>query len=158
MIKRIRPVTRTQRIEGEIQRLVSQVLSERPEFLGLDGTWFLPLDVSETERDIVLEAEVPGIEAADLRISLHANTVEIRGLKREDLAGQRASYLRLERESGIFRRTLALPCAIETEGASAVLENGVLTIIMPKAKAGTVPDKVVPIAKVADPNGEETNG
>ncbi len=91
MIKRIRPVTRTQRIEGEIQRLVSQVLSERPEFMGLDGTWFLPLDVYETERDIVLEAEVPGIEAADLRISLHANTVEIRGLKREDLAGQRAT-------------------------------------------------------------------
>jgi HSP20 family protein len=157
MIKRIRPITRTQRIEGEIQRLVSQVLSERPEFLGLDGTWFLPLDVLETERDIVVEAEAPGIEAADLRISLHANTVEIRGLKREDRSGQRASYLRLERESGLFRRTLALPCAIETEGASAVLENGVLTIVMPKAKAGAVRDQVVPIAKAADPNGE-TNG
>lgn len=157
MIKRIRPVTRTQRIEGEIQRLVSQVLSERPEFMGLDGTWFLPLDVSETERDIVVEAEVPGIEAADLRISLHANTVEIRGLKREDLAGRGASYLRLERESGAFRRALSLPCAVLTEKATAVLENGVLTIVMPKAKAGRVKDLVVPIAKSAEPNGE-SNG
>jgi HSP20 family protein len=157
MIKRIRPITRTQRIEGEIQRLVSQVLSERPEFLGLDGTWFLPLDVYETERTIVVEAEVPGIDAQDLRISLDASQVEIRGLKREDLAGTRASFLRLERESGLFRRALALPCAVETDKATAVLENGVLTIVMPKAPSGPARDKVVPIGRPDGPHGE-SNG
>jgi HSP20 family protein len=157
MIKRIKPVTRTQRIEGEIQRLVSQVLSERPEFMGLDGTWFLPLDVYETERDIVVEAEVPGIEAADLRISLRDNQIEIRGLKREDQAGLQARYFRLERESGLFRRTLSLPAIVDTERASAILENGVLTIVMPKVQAGSPRDKVVPIGHVTDPNGE-TNG
>ncbi len=157
MIKRIKPVTRTQRIEGEIQRLVSQALSERSEYLGLDGTWALPLDVYETERTIVIEAEVPGIEAADLRISLDASQVEIRGLKREDLSGTRASYLRLERESGLFRRALPLPCAVETGQASAVLENGVLTIVMPKAASGSGRDKVVPIDRPGDPHGE-SNG
>jgi HSP20 family protein len=157
MIKRIKPVTRGQRIEGEIQRLVCQALSERSELLGLDGAWALPLDVLETERTIVVEAEVPGIEAADLRISLDASQIEIRGLKREDLSGTRASYLRLERESGLFRRALDLPCAVETDKATAVLENGVLTIVMPKAAAGPARDKVVPI----DPPGEshgESNG
>ncbi|MDD8027067.1 MAG: Hsp20/alpha crystallin family protein [Acidobacteriota bacterium] len=157
MIKRIKPTTRTQRIEGEIQRLVSQVLSGRPELLGLDGTWDVPLDVYETERNVVVEAEVPGIEAADLRISIDASQVEIRGLKREDRTGVRASYIRLERESGLFRRTLALPSAVATDKATAVLENGVLTIVMPKAQAGLSRDKVVPIGRTEDPQGE-SNG
>ncbi len=157
MIKRIKPVTRCQRIEGEIQRLVRQALSESQEFLGLDGTWTLPLDVYETEGTIVIEAEVPGIEAGDLRISLDPGQIEIRGLKREDLSGSRATYLRLERESGIFRRALALPCAVQTDKASAVLENGVLTIVMPKAPAGPARDKTVPIRRPDDPHGE-TNG
>jgi HSP20 family protein len=157
MIKRIKPITRSQRIEGEIQRLVRQALSESPEFLGLDGTWALPVDVYETESSIVVEAEVPGIEAADLRIALDPLQIEIRGLKREDLSGSRASYLRLERESGLFRRALALPRMVETDKATAVLENGVLTVVMPKAPSAPPRDKAVPIRRPGEPHGE-SNG
>lgn len=153
MIKRIKPVTRTHKIEGEIQRLVSEVLSERREFLGLEEGWVLPLDVSETDVEIVIKAEAPGMAVGDLLISLHSSRLEIRGVKREDAPLGPAKFLRLEREYGAFRRTISLPAAVQPDAARASLENGVLTIVLEKMRTGKARDKVVKIGRGKDPIG-----
>jgi HSP20 family protein len=153
MIKRIIPVIRTYKIESEIHRLLSEVLSERRELLGLDRGWVLPLDVLETDRDILLIGEAPGMGIEDLQIALHSSRIEFKGLKREEATPAAAKYLRLEREYGAFRRVLALPAAVQTDTARATLENGVLTVVLRKLKPSRIKDKVVRIQRGADSGG-----
>jgi HSP20 family protein len=147
MIKRIRPVTRVARIEGEVRRLVQAVLSEGPDLLELDGGWTLRLDLVETADALVAVLEAPGLTSRDIVISLHPSRLEVRGVKRESTSSGPGRFLRLEREYGRFRRTLPLPCAVVPEGAKAFLENGVLKIFMPKPKGRRERDRIVKIVK-----------
>ena len=153
MVKRIKPVIRTTKIEGEIQRLISEVLLERREFLGLGQGWVPPLDVRETDEEIIIQGETPGIGVSDLVISIHPGRIEIRGVKREDAGPGPLKYLRLEREYGPFRRLISLPAAVHPDQAAARLENGVLTLVVKKLKPSTPRDRVVKIRR-GDPNGE----
>jgi HSP20 family molecular chaperone IbpA len=153
MMKKIIPVIRTYKIESEIHRLLSEVLSERREMLGLDRGWVLPLDVLETDRDILIIGEAPGMAIDDLLISLHTSRIEFKGLKREDAAPASAKYIRLEREYGAFRRVLALPASVQTDSARATLENGVLTVVLRKLKPTRIKDKVVRIQRGAESGG-----
>ncbi len=147
MVKRIKLLTRPCGAEGEIRHPILEDLAERREWLGRAGEWILPLDVYENESEIVIEGEVPGMDVQDLQITLQSNRIEIRGRKPEDSGPGPTRYLRLEREYGSFRRTLALPAAVFTEKAKAGLENGVLTIVLRKLKPARAKDKVVPIQK-----------
>ena len=147
LVKRIKPVTRGRKIEGEIHRLMREVLSERPEFLELNGGWIPRLDLYERPEAIVVEMEASGLAPGDIVISLHPSRLEIKGTKHEDAPKGKFTVLRLEREYGPFRRTLSLPCAVIPDQARADLENGLLTIIMPKSRAIRDKDIVVKISK-----------
>jgi HSP20 family protein len=153
MIKRIIPVIRTTKIESEIHRLVSEVLSERREMLGLDRGWVLPLDVMETDKEIIIIGEAPGMAVDELLIALHSSRIEFKGQKKEDPTPASAKYLRLEREYGAFRRVLALPAAVQTDKARATLENGVLTVVLRKLTPTKIKDKVVRIRHGAESGG-----
>jgi HSP20 family protein len=147
MVKRIKPVTRGRKIEGEIHRLIREVLSERPEFLELDGGWIPRLDLYERGAAVIVEMEAPSLAPADILIALHPNHLEVKGKKREDAPKGQYTYLRLEREFGLFKRTLSLPCAVVPDQAEAHLENGLLTIVMPKFQDKRDKDRVVKISK-----------
>ncbi len=140
MVKRIKPTTRVMRIEEEIHRLMSEALSQRREWLDLEGGWIPSVDVYEKESDLVVEVEVPGLSRGDLHISLLTSRIELRGAKRENQASKNIRYLRLEREYGKFRRTIPLPCAVLQDKATAYLENGILTICLKKMRAGDPKD------------------
>jgi HSP20 family protein len=150
MIKRIRPVTRVARIEGEIQRLMNDVLSERRELPELQGGWIPLVDVYEREDDIIIEAEVPGLLAREIIILLRMSRIEIKGVKKEAPVPGCARYLRLEREYGKFRRALPLPCSIAPDEAKAYLENGILTVHLKKLRESRAKDIVVKIQKGRD--------
>ena len=149
-IKRIKPVTRGRKIEGEIRRLVREVLSERPEFLELNGGWTPSLDLSERGPAIIVVMEAPGLVPDDIVIGLHSSRLTIKGAKREDAPPGKFKCLRLEREFGAFKRTLSLPCAVVPDEARAFLENGLLTIVMPKFRDRREKDRVVKITPSAE--------
>lgn len=153
MIKRIKPITRVMKIEGEIHRLMSEVLSQRREWLDLEGGWAPYVDVYEKEDDLIVEAEVPGMSQRDLHISLHMSRIELKGAKKEGPASESIRYLRLEREYGKFRRTIPLPCAVLTEKAKAILENGVLTIRLKKMRENKDKEILVKIQKSTEKSG-----
>jgi len=153
MIKKIKPITRVMKIEGEIHRLMSEVLSQRREWLDLEGGWAPYVDVYENEEELVVEAEVPGLSQRDIHISLHMSRVELKGAKKESPASEKFRYLRLEREYGKFRRTIPLPCAVLTEKAKAILENGVLTIRLKKMRENKEKEILVKIQKSAEKAG-----
>jgi HSP20 family protein len=147
MVKKIRPVIRVARVEGEVRRLVDRLFQDRPELAGLEDSWLPAVDVYERGDHLIVEAEVPGLAAREITIALVPSRIEIRGVKRETPVSPDTRYLRLERGYGSFQRTVPLPCAVVTEGAKATLENGVLTVVMRKVRPGSGREVMVRIRK-----------
>jgi len=130
MVRRIRPVSRVLRIAAEVRSAGREGLGRETDLPGLDRVWAPPVDLYETAEAVVVEAELPGVVERDIRIVLHGGRLEIRGLKRDLPSGAR--FHRLEREYGTFRRVVLIPAAVRAEEAGATLENGILTVVLPK--------------------------
>lgn len=94
-----------------------------------------PVNLYEDADGYVLTAELPGVRKEQIEISLEGNRVSLRGERRvEHPETAKTSLHRLERQSGIFRRSFELPVAVDAEKAEAVHRNGVLMLRIPKAK------------------------
>lgn len=132
MIRRIRPVSRIIKIEAEIRKPAAGILVCKSDLPGLDQVWVPAVDIYEKDEEIVIEVELAGVLKKDVRIMLHGNRIEVRGLKKECPAGSAPRYHRLEREYGTFRRTIFIPCAVQPEKTAATLENGILKILLMK--------------------------
>lgn len=102
------------------------------------GTWgnggdFQPrVDISETDTEIKVSAELPGLDENDIEISLSHNELTISGEKKEEKEDKGEHYYRMERSYGSFRRSLRLPCDVEQDKVEARFKNGLLTITLPK--------------------------
>ncbi len=103
-------------------------------FLAQDGTATLPLDVSETENEFVIKASLPGVKPEDVQITVHGDTLTIRGeCKAEEEKKGEQWHLR-ERRFGSFQRSVTLPVPVSSDRADARYEHGVLTLTLPKAE------------------------
>lgn len=147
MVKKIKPISRTVKIEAEINKIMGEVFFQKREFLGLDESWVPCVDISEKEDEINVEIELPGVAQKEINILLHSNRLEISGVKEENLSKERIKYLRLEREYGAFRRYIFLPSVVIPDKAKASLENGVLTVVLRKYKRKKEKEVVVKIQK-----------
>jgi len=147
MVKKIKPVSRTVKIEAEINRIVGEVFFQKRDFLGLDESWVPCVDLSEKGDEINVVIELPGVAQKDINILLHSNRLEISGVKKENLPQSRIKYHRLEREYGNFRRYIFLPSVVIPEKAKASLENGVLHVVLRKYKRKKEKEVVVKIQK-----------
>ena len=150
MSKKIRPVSRTVRIEAEINKIAGEVFVKKKDLLGLDESWVPCVDVTENESDITIEVELPGVEQKDIQLIFYGNRIEIKGQKKEIPSGTRIKFLRLEREYGPFRRFIFLPNAVQAAKTRAMLENGVLTIQFKKARRKQERQVVLRIRKPED--------
>jgi HSP20 family protein len=90
------------------------------------------LNVWEDDDNLYAEAELPGLRMEDLEVSVHGRELTLRGRHREPEETE-ATCLRRERPVGEFVRVLELPAPIDADRVSAVLEDGVLTLTLPKA-------------------------
>ncbi len=98
------------------------------------STVFPPLNVYEDGACIVIQAELPGIKAEDLDVSVEAETLTLKGQRRhQPKNGSKISYHRREIDSGSFNRAVTLPCRVQPDAISARLHNGILTLDLPKA-------------------------
>ena len=132
MVKKIKPVSRVVTIDTEISKIKREPFSQREKSPLWDGVWLPRVDVYEKPTEIIVEAEIPGVNPADIIITVQSSRVEIKGMKREAAASAKIRYLRLEREFGGFRRLVALPATVAPDKAKAFLENGVLTLRLKK--------------------------
>jgi len=96
------------------------------------STWAPSVDIFETENELVLKAELPGIKEDDIEIKLEDNTLTIKGDRKFEKETKEENYHRIERSYGSFLRSFTLPAYIEQEKIEAEHENGVLKISMPK--------------------------
>jgi HSP20 family protein len=104
-------------------------------------TWAPSVDIYETENEVVLSAEIPGVDEKDVEIKVEDNNLTLRGERKFEKETKEENYHRVERSYGSFFRSFALPSYIDQDRIEAEHENGVLKIRMPK-RAELKPRKV----------------
>jgi len=95
---------------------------------------FPSVDISETGNEIMVKAELPGLDPKDVEITLHDNMLIIEGEKKFKEEEKKDNYYRIERSYGSFSRAIQLPTPVKEEGVKAKFEKGVLTITINKAE------------------------
>ncbi len=90
------------------------------------------LDVSETENDFTIAADIPGMNEDDIEVAVSDDALTIRGERREESEDRETDYVRRERAYGFFERRIPLPRGVETDDISARFKDGVLTVSLPK--------------------------
>jgi HSP20 family protein len=100
---------------------------------GLAGAvWSPAVDIYETDNEVVLKAEVPGVNQKDIDIQVENNTLTLLGERKIDKETVRENYHRIERSYGSFVRSFTLPGTVDQEKIRADYKDGVLKIEMPK--------------------------
>ena len=97
--------------------------------------WMPSVDVRETDKELIVTAEVPGLDVRDLELSVSRDGLTIRGAKREEKQDKRNDYYVAETHYGSFVRTVPLPPGLDVDQAEARVERGVLTVRFPKVDA-----------------------
>jgi HSP20 family protein len=96
-------------------------------------SWAPPIDVYETERAYIVTAEIPGLPRDQVELAVEDSTLTIQGRREaRPSSAEAVRYHQIERGYGMFRRTFEFAEAIDAEGVTADLANGVLTILLPK--------------------------
>jgi HSP20 family protein len=93
------------------------------------------IDLYQTADEVVVKANLPGLKAEDVQITVTDDVLTLRGEFQQQTDQDEVTYHLLERRSGAFERSVMLPSSVQTEKADANFEDGVLTIKLPKTEA-----------------------
>jgi len=93
------------------------------------------INVSETDKELRITAEMPGVSEKDVDITLDDGVLTIRGEKKMEKKEDKENFHYMERSYGQFQRSLRVPNSINADQVQASVENGVLTVILPKNMA-----------------------
>ncbi|MFB0506415.1 MAG: Hsp20/alpha crystallin family protein [Thermodesulfobacteriota bacterium] len=129
-----RPFGELSSLRREMDRLWENFFGERPLTRMWEREWAPSLDVSETRDNFVVKAEVPGIDAKDIDISLTGDVLTIKGEKRQEKEEKEEDYHLVERSYGSFSRSVRLPAEVESNKIKASYKNGILNITLPKSE------------------------
>ena len=99
------------------------------------GTNWPRVDMDETDEEIRITAELPGVDKDNIDISMTDDRITIRGEKKEHEEKKGRGYHKLERSYGSFQRSFYLPCEVVSDKVDASFKDGVLTVVLPKAEA-----------------------
>ena len=111
----------------------------------LMGDFAPRLDISETDKDFTVSAELPGLEPEDINISLGRNALMISGEKRVEKEDKGERYYRIERSYGSFQHSIPLPDEVDEDKIDATFKRGVLKVKLPKTKMAQQKSKHIAI-------------
>jgi HSP20 family protein len=94
--------------------------------------WMPAMDLVEAEGEFVLRADLPGLSEEDVKIEFEDSTLTISGERKAEHETERDGYLRVERATGSFQRSLTLPKGVDPEAVTARFDRGVLEVRVPK--------------------------
>ncbi len=99
-----------------------------------DTVWSPNVDVSETEKNYEVKAEIPGLKKEDIKVTVEDNVLKLSGEKKHEEETKEKNYHRVERSYGKFERTFQLPKEVKKEEIKASYKDGVLDVVIPKAE------------------------
>jgi HSP20 family protein len=132
----------------ELERVFEDFLNRRwPRAFGFEWPRFAELpsmldrpsvDIVDGETDIVVRAELPGVEKKDLDVSIVDRTLTIKGSSRKEEKQEKKNYFRREIKTGSFSRSILLPADVNANQCEATFKGGVLELKLPKSKPATM--------------------
>jgi len=138
-----------QSFSREMDRLFTDFLGDFPGRMSLAnrsfGAFMPSMDVKETEKEITVTAELPGMEQKDVEVTLTEGVLSIKGEKREEHEEEKGDTYRSERRYGAFERALPLPADVEVDKAKAEFKKGVLKVVLPKSEKAQANRKRIPV-------------
>jgi HSP20 family protein len=99
------------------------------------GAGVMPVDVYETDDQVIVKATVPGVKPEDIDVTITGDVVTIKGEFKSEEKAEKRNYLRQERRYGSFCRQLSVPAGINADKVKATFEHGILTLELPKVEA-----------------------
>jgi len=90
------------------------------------------VDIFENDNEVVIKAELPGMDAKNIEVSLENNVLTLKGERRFEKGAKDENYHRVEREYGVFSRSFSLPAAINGDKVTAEYKDGILKVLLPK--------------------------
>lgn len=122
-------------LQREVDRLFEDFTRGFPAMpgIGQQGSSLMPsIDVTESDKDIEITAELPGLEEKDVQINIADNILTIRGEKKAEKEEKDKNYRLVERSYGSFERSLELPNGVDANAIQASIAKGVLKVTVPK--------------------------
>lgn len=122
------PFGELEKVKAEFDNILQNVL---PTVYG--GSMLSPaIDIYETDKEVIIKAEIPGVKKEDIELSLKDNTLYIKGEKKEEKEENTETVHRVERVYGSFERVILLPQNVKTQDVKAEYKDGVLEVRLPK--------------------------
>ncbi|RFA28978.1 heat-shock protein Hsp20 [Alkalilimnicola ehrlichii] len=139
-VRSIDPLSEMERLFDEYMpsSLIRPFRFERPGWMDVIGqaeTRMPRVDVLERDKEIMMKAEIPGVDKDDLDVSVTDNTVTIKATTKHEQEEEEGDYYRCEISRGSYARTIALPSEVDASQAKAKFDNGVLEMTLPKKEA-----------------------
>ena len=102
----------------------------RPSSLSQRRVAYPPVNISETDGEIIVTSEIPGMDTGDIELTLNEKSLIIRGAKKNEVG----NYYRQERPTGNFQRIVNLNVPVQADGIKATMKDGLLRVVLPKAR------------------------
>ena len=129
-----RPFGELSSLRREMDKLWNRSLGESPFARTFTESWLPSVDISETKDNFVVKAELPGLEAKDVNVSISGDILTIKGEKKAEEEEKDEHYHRIERYSGSFQRVFQLPIGVKGDKIEATFDKGVLKVTLPKVE------------------------
>lgn len=140
---------------GELQKEMNRLFDNFSEnmFSLSPAKWSMPeisatypkMDVSETDKEFKISAELPGMDEKDIDVSVSNEVLTIKGEKKAEKEEKKPNYYRMERSYGTFQRSIPLPTEVEKDQVQASFKKGVLSIVLPKSEKAVKENKKIEI-------------
>lgn len=135
---RWQPMQELETLRRQMDRLFHDLSIDRnllPLAMNNESIWAPAIELRETDTEITLKAEIPGVKAEDLEVQVTPEAVSITGETKQESHQEESKIRRSELFYGRFERMISLPAAIKHEEVKSAFNNGILTLTMPKAEA-----------------------
>lgn len=119
-------------LQDRMNRLFEEVHGWRPDEASSTTTWSPAVDIYETENELVVKAELPGVEQKDIDLRMENNVLSLRGERHFVKEAKEENYHRIERSYGTFSRSFSIPATVDEQNIHADYKDGILRILLPK--------------------------
>ena len=131
---RNRPKTDMFNSRGEMNRLFDGLFRGVPNVTKHFTSYGPEIDIKETDNDVLVSVEIPGMEQKDFKVSVRENVLTLKGEKKREQEIENTNYHLSERSFGRFERSFTLPTNIQADKVTATYTNGILTIKLSKVE------------------------
>jgi HSP20 family protein len=134
---RWQPMKEIENLRRQMDRLFDEWMIPERDFPLLthgDRTWAPAIEMQETETDVILKAEIPGMEAKELTVEVSEDSVLISGERQQEKRTEEKGFFRSEFHYGRFERSMHLPVSVKNTEVKSEFKDGVLTLTLPKSE------------------------